>query len=181
MKKHLVILAIGIIAAVMPGCRKSESSKVAESDSLEWNISVCEVIPVDGLLTDGNGYKYAVSDTAAVNQELAGLSISDYAWTLPDNDTVFLAVYNPVPLIAETVTAGEPEIISEYGIVQVPFKFSDKEKWGDITESNIEKRLAVFVDGKLINAPKVNCRISSGNCSVTIPLSVSAEFLPDIE
>ena len=46
---------------------------------------------------------------------------------------------------------------------------------------HIGKRLAVFVNGQLINAPQVNSEIESGSCSVSIPANMATEFLPNLD
>lgn len=58
---------------------------------------------------------------------------------------------------------------------------TDAEKWATITRENIGKRLALFVNDQLMNAPKVNSEIESGRCSVSIPANMVKDFLPNID
>ena len=67
------------------------------------------------------------------------------------------------------------------GNIQIGFKFSNTEKWATITRENIGKRLALFVNGQLMNAPQVNNVIESGYCSVSIPANMVTDFLPNLD
>ena len=67
------------------------------------------------------------------------------------------------------------------GNIQVAFKFADAKRWETITQENIGKRLVVFVNGQLMNAPQVNSEITLGNCSVSIPAEMIHEYLPNLD
>ncbi len=60
------------------------------------------------------------------------------------------------------------------GSAQVGLQFDDKgaELFGEITERNIDKRVAIFLDGELVSAPNVNEKITGGQAVITGSFSV---------
>ena len=152
----------------------------------KWNISVRKAVqfndPQTGINTDNN---YTVADTASVNEKLLSVKPENLTldWTIPNTDgTIWLVAYESEPILSEKVSVTEANSIPSYsGNIQISFKFSDAEKWATITRENIGKRLALFVNDQLMNAPKVNSEIESGRCSVSIPANMVKDFLPNID
>ena len=126
-----------------------------------------------------------VADTAVVNEKLLSIKPENLTldWTIPGADgTIWLVAYESEPILSEKVIVTEANSMPSYGgDIQVGFKFTDVEKWATITGENIGKRLAVFVNGRLMNAPRVNSEIESGNCSVSIPANMVKDFLPNLD
>lgn len=175
-----------IIAVVSTACGKTSTTKTEKVDGVEWNVSVCNAVqfndPQTGVDTDNN---YTVADTAAVNEKLLSVKPENLTldWTIPGADgTIWLVAYESEPILSEKVIVTEANSMPSYGgDIQVGFKFTDAEKWATITRENIGKRLAVFVNGRLMNAPRVNCEIESGSCSVSIPANMVKDFLPNLD
>lgn len=175
-----------IIAVVSTACGKTSTTKTEKVDGVEWNVSVCNAVqfndPQTGIDTDNN---YTVADTAAVNEKLLSIKLEKLTldWTIPGTDgTIWLVAYESEPILSEKVIVTEANSMPSYGgDIQVGFKFPDVEKWATITRENIGKRLAVFVNGQLMNAPRVNCEIESGSCSVSIPANMVKDFLPNLD
>ncbi len=175
-----------IIAVVSTACGKTSTTKTEKVDGVEWNVSVCNAVqfndPQTGVDTDNN---YTVADTAAVNEKLLSVKPENLTvdWTIPGADgTIWLVAYESEPILSEKVIVMEANSMPSYGgDIQVGFKFTDVEKWATITRENIGKRLAVFVNGRLMNAPRVNCEIESGSCSVSIPANMVKDFLPNLD
>lgn len=175
-----------IIAVVLTACGKTSTTKTGKVDGVEWNLSVCNAVqfsdPQTGVDTDNN---YMVADTAAVNEKLLSIKPENLTldWTIPGADgTIWLVAYESEPILSEKVIVTEANSMPSYGgDIQVGFKFTDVEKWATITGENIGKRLAVFVNGRLMNAPRVNCEIESGGCSVSIPANMVKDFLPNLD
>lgn len=175
-----------IIAVVSTACGKTSTTKTEKVDGVEWNVSVCNAVqfndPQTGVDTDNN---YTVADTAAVNEKLLSIKLEKLTldWTIPGTDgTIWLVAYESEPILSEKVIVTEANSMPSYGgDIQVGFKFTDAEKWATITRENIGKRLAVFVNGRLMNAPRVNCEIESGSCSVSIPANMVKDFLPNLD
>ena len=93
-----------------------------------------------------------------------------------------MVAYESIPLLSEIVKVNEANSIPAYGgDIQIGFRFNDADKWATITRENIGKRLAVFVNGQLMNAPQVNSEIESGNCSVSIPADMIHDYLPSLD
>lgn len=170
----------------MTACGKTSTTKTEKVDGVEWNVSVCNAVqfndPQTGVDTDNN---YTVADTAAVNEKLLSIKLEKLTldWTIPGTDgTIWLVAYESEPILSEKVIVTEANSMPSYGgDIQVGFKFPDVEKWATITRENIGKRLAVFVNGRLMNAPRVNCEIESGSCSVSIPANMVKDFLPNLD
>lgn len=175
-----------IIAVVSTACGKTSTTKTEKVDGVEWNVSVCNAVqfndPQTGVDTDNN---YTVADTAAVNEKLLSIKLEKLTldWTIPGTDgTIWLVAYESEPILSEKVIVTEANSMPSYGgDIQVGFKFPDVEKWATITRENIGKRLAVFVNGRLMNAPRVNSEIESGSCSVSIPANMVKDFLPNLD
>lgn len=175
-----------IIAVVSTACGKTSTTKTEKVDGVEWNVSVCNAVqfndPQTGIDTDNN---YTVADTAAVNEKLLSIKLEKLTldWTIPGADgTIWLVAYESEPILSEKVIVTEANSMPSYGgDIQVGFKFTDVEKWATITGENIGKRLAVFVNCRLMNAPRVNSEIESGNCSVSIPANMVKDFLPNLD
>lgn len=175
-----------IIAVVSTACGKTSTTKTEKVDGVEWNVSVCNAVqfndPQTGVDTDNN---YTVADTVAVNEKLLSIKLEKLTldWTIPGTDgTIWLVAYESEPILSEKVIVTEANSMPSYGgDIQVGFKFPDVEKWATITRENIGKRLAVFVNGRLMNAPRVNCEIESGSCSVSIPANMVKDFLPNLD
>ncbi|MDE6325081.1 MAG: hypothetical protein K2M02_02810 [Duncaniella sp.] len=52
--------------------------------------------------------------------------------------------------------------------VTVPFYFSNIEKYSEITGNNIEKQIAIGINGKIIATPTVKMQLDNGACSVLL-------------
>lgn len=182
MRKLFLLLVAGVAA----GCGNTSTTKTECVDGVEWDVAVRKAVQfsdsLSGVNTDAH---YTVADTARVNERLLGVKPENLtlAWTIPSSDgTIWLVAYESEPVLAEKVSVTEANSIPCYGgDIQVAFRFPDAEKWATITRENIGKRLAVFVNGRLMNAPQVNAEIESGNCAVSIPANMVKDFLPDFE
>jgi preprotein translocase subunit SecD len=178
----LPALLVGIaLAGTAIACGNTSTTKTEKVEGTEWNVTVKRVIQN----IDGNG-QYTVADTARVNKGLNALPQNPnitIGWTIPNADgKIWLVAYENEPVLNEKVKVTEANSIPSYGgDIQVAFKFADAKKWETITQENIGKRLAVFVNGKLMNAPQVNAEITSGSCSVSIPTDKIHEYLPDLD
>lgn len=174
----LVCIALAVTATVFGKANTPEAEKI---NGAEWNVTVNKVI----LYADGED-NYTISDTARVNKGLKRLPHSEnitIGWTIPRADgCIWLVAYDKEPILSEKVTVTEMYSIPPDGSdIQVTFKFKDAKKWETITKENIGKRLAVFVNGHLMNAPQVNTEITSGKCSVLIPADMIRDYLPHLD
>ena len=178
----LPALLVGIaLACTTIACGNTSTIKTEKVEGTEWNVTVKRVIQD----IDGNG-QYTIADTAQVNKGLKALPHNPnitIGWTIPSADgKIWLVAYENEPILNEKVKVTEANSIPSYGgDIQVAFKFADEKKWETITQENIGKRLAMFVNGQLMNAPQVNSEITSGNCSVSIPADKIHEYLPDLD
>lgn len=79
-------------------------------------------------------------------------------------DGVFTSVQPP--LITDTVSVSRLIHYPGYGdSITVPFQFNDTVCYADITRSNINRRIAIAVDGNVVATPMVKMQIDNGACS----------------
>lgn len=64
--------------------------------------------------------------------------------------------------------------------ITMPFNFSDTSKYAEITGNNLEKRIAISVNGQVISMPVVKMKIENGACSVTLDETQIKSFFSDI-
>ncbi len=184
---HKVISLCMAFTFIATACRKSDTVQSHQTEDVKWEVTVNSVIEFnDTIIGVGTDYRYTVADTLQINtllNQVKHCGNTTIGWTIPSSDgSIWLIAYDNEPLIAETVSIITANNITCYGDDwQIAFRFSDAEKWEVITGDNIGKRLAVIVNGQLMNAPKVNTEISSGNCSVIIPGNMVNCFLPNID
>ncbi|MCM1449954.1 MAG: hypothetical protein NC082_06400 [Clostridiales bacterium] len=189
MAKKLTLIALLVsiaLAVVATACGNTSTTKTEKVEGVEWNVTVRKAVQFydtqTGVSTDN---KYTIADTASINQQLLGIKPENLTleWTIPSADgSIWLVAYEKGPILSEMVAVTEADTMPSYGgNIQVAFKFADADKWATITRENIGGRLAVFVNGQLMNAPQVNNEITSGNCSVTIPGDMIKQYLPDID
>lgn len=181
-----VLLVSFTIAAAATACGNTSTTKTEIVEGVEWNVSINKVVEfndtVFGISTENS---FTLADTSRVNAALKEITPNDnvkIGWSIPSSDgTIWLVAYENEPLLSEKVNVTEANSMPSYGgDIQVGFKFANAGKWATITKENIGKRLAVIVNDQLMNAPQVNCEITSGNCSVSIPGNMAKQYLPDI-
>lgn len=185
--KRIILGSLFVLGSLIWfSCGNTSTTKTEKVEGTEWNVSVRKAAqfydPLTGVGTEAN---YTVSDTAAVNAVLLGIKPENLTleWAIPSADgRIFLVAYESEPILSEQVNVTEAYSIPSYeGDIQVGFKFTDAEKWANITRENIGKRLAVFVNGQLMDAPRGNSEIESGNCSVSIPADKIHDYLPNLD
>ena len=192
---HALLVNI-VIVVVVTACGNPSTTKTEKVEGTEWNVTVNQAVQFNdteiGVNTDG---EYTVADTAGVNEKLLSIKLNNikrlplnpknmtFGWTIPSADgTIWLIAYENEPILTEKVAVTEANSMPSYdGNIQVAFKFADAKKWEAITKENIGKRLAIFVNGQLMNAPHVNTEITSGNCSVSIPADMIHDYLPNLD
>lgn len=64
--------------------------------------------------------------------------------------------------------------------ITIPFNLSDTTKYAEITERNIEKRIAISINGRVLSTPVVKMKIANGACSVILPKSQISTIFPTI-
>lgn len=185
LKLHLLLGCLAIVA-IFVACGNTSNTKTAKVNGVEWNVSVRKAVQFNDSLTGVNtDLNYALADTAAVNEKLVSIKPENLTleWSIPSSDgRIWLVAYESKPILSEAATVTDAYSNRLYGgNIQVGFRFNDAEKWATITRENIGKRLAVFVNGQLMNAPQVNSEIESGNCSVSIPADMIHNYLPNLD
>ena len=104
---------------------------------------------------------------------------------------IFVAVYSTTEregavdtvspcLLTETVHISELLRYPDDDGITVPFYFKDVEKYAQITETNLDKRIAIIINGDIVSAPVIKMKISDGACSVLLSKEQIAKYFPNI-
>ncbi len=64
--------------------------------------------------------------------------------------------------------------------ITAPFYFKDIEKYAQITEANLDKRIAICINGEIVSTPVIKMKISNGACSVLLSKKQIANYFPNI-
>lgn len=62
----------------------------------------------------------------------------------------------------------------------MPFNFSATTKYAEITESNLDKRIAISVNGQVVSTPIVKMKLDNGACSVELNDAQIADLFPNV-
>lgn len=65
--------------------------------------------------------------------------------------------------------------------ITMPFTLSDTIKYAEITGKNLEKRIAINLNGEIVSTPVVKMKISNGACSVLLTKEQIAKFFPGLQ
>lgn len=63
--------------------------------------------------------------------------------------------------------------------ITMSFNFSDTIKWAEITESKIDKRIAISVNEEVVSTPVIKMKLDNGACSVMLDEVLMKELFPD--
>lgn len=196
--------AVAVAALATCGTTPRVTDNAEQLPRVEWTVSVNEPITREhalfsnaeiggnenmrSILYDGLGV-CSSADTTAIGSILRAREddFSEYDLTygwieLEDSADCDLVIYSRKPLLSENVEVEDICYLPDNGAnVLVLFKFDDAMAWQHITSSYIGKRLAIVINGEIVNAPVVNVCIESGNCSVVLPRRIADRFLPGWE
>ena len=64
--------------------------------------------------------------------------------------------------------------------ITMPFTLSNTAKYAEITEDNLEKRIAISVNGQVLSTPVVKMKIENGACSVILDEKQTTDLFPTI-
>lgn len=84
-------------------------------------------------------------------------------------------------LLEETVHISELLHYSDDKGVTMPFNFSATTKYAEITESNLDKRIAISVNGQVVSTPIVKMKLDNGACSVELNDAQIADLFPNVD
>lgn len=84
-------------------------------------------------------------------------------------------------LMKETVHISELVRYPDDNEITVPFHFKGVEKYAQITESNLDKRIAIIINGDIVSTPVIKMKISDGACSVLLSKEQIAKYFPNIQ
>lgn len=66
-------------------------------------------------------------------------------------------------------------------MITVPFNFSDTTKYAAIIEANLDKRIAISVNGKVVSKPVVKTKLTNGACSILLTEEQTKQLFPDAD
>lgn len=64
--------------------------------------------------------------------------------------------------------------------VTMPFSISDITRYEEITGNNLDKRIAIAINGQVVSTPVVKMKIENGACSVMLDEEQTKDLFPDI-
>lgn len=104
------------------------------------------------------------------------ISVAVYSTTEREGviDTVSLC------LLTETVHISELFRYPDDDGITMPFTLSDTAKYAEITGNNLEKRIAISVNGQVLSTPVVKMKIENGACSVILDEKQTKDLFPTI-
>ena len=83
-------------------------------------------------------------------------------------------------LLEETVHVSELLHYSGDEGLTKPFNLSDTTKFAEITATNLDKRIAIVINGQVISTPVVKMRLDNGACSVVLDDAQMAKLFPNV-
>lgn len=83
-------------------------------------------------------------------------------------------------LLEETVHISELLHYPDDEGVTMSFSISDTAKYAEITESNLDKRIAIAINGQVVSTPVVKMRLDNGACSVVLDDIQVTKFFPNV-
>lgn len=113
-------------------------------------------------------------DTVKINAE-----IPVELCLIEDQDGSIIAVQPS--LMKETVHISKLVRYPGDNEITVPFNFKDVEKYAQITETNLDKRIAISINGEIVFTPVIKMKISDSSCSVLISKEQIAKYFPNIQ
>ena len=198
MKSNRIAIHILFIFAAWAcvACGKTKASPQTKDD-VKYEVGIYEIVPfseanfpafpqyddyqkakeIEEVLPYRDFYVY--SDTAVVNTIIALNNIEEmgykHVWLpkkIGNANACELVIYKSLPLLSEKVNIKEiEEIPNDKDVLQLFFTLSDKERFATITKANINKKLAMSVNGEIVYVPTVMNEIPSGNYMIIIPKS----------
>ena len=102
--------------------------------------------------------------------ESDGIQLSDYY----DPSLVYPGLWKKTDLSGRnlvnadaTFQGGTQSTINTTPVVSIKFDNSGKERFRQLTKENVNKRIAIVLDGQIVSAPNVNEEITSGDAVIT--------------
>ena len=83
-------------------------------------------------------------------------------------------------LLTETVHISELLRYPDDDGITMPFTLSNTAKYAEITGDNLEKRIAISVNGQVLSTPVVKMKIENGACSVILDEKQTKDLFPTI-
>lgn len=83
-------------------------------------------------------------------------------------------------LLEETIHVSELLHYSGNEGVTMPFNLSDTTKYAEITANNLDKRIAIAINGQVVSTPVVKMQLDNGACSVVLDDAQVAKLFPNV-
>lgn len=83
-------------------------------------------------------------------------------------------------LLTETVHISDLLRYPDDEGITMPFTLSDTAKYAEITGDNLEKRIAISINGQILSTPVVKMKIKNGACSVILDEKQAKDLFPTI-
>ena len=118
--------------------------------------------------TIGETYELVFMTEASDQNDPAALTLKDYY-----EDFTYPGKWKPSDLTGRNLTESEATFensqnsIQTDPVVSISFDNAGKEKFAQLTKDNINKRVAIVLDNKIVSAPNVQTEITNGKAIIT--------------
>ena len=96
--------------------------------------------------------------------------------TIDKGDTI--EIVSPC-LMEETVHISELLHYPDDDSFTMPFNFSDTAKYAEITERNLDRRIAISLNGEVVSTPVARMKSEDGACSVALDEAQAKALFPN--
>ena len=174
---HLIAFAVIVACLCMAvSCKKSQERGSARL-SVHQVYTRAELQAALGTDTDvdhlmamlGDGEYYVSQDTASVNAALAQVQFPSslaYDWVVRSDMPPELLFFAASPQMEEDVMVTAYVPGDQPDEVQVSLSLKDAARWSQVTAANAGRRLAIVVNGVVVNAPLVTGPVDGGTLTI---------------
>lgn len=189
----LQALSVLFVLLTVSSCKDSKKTEIPDDAIL--NIKIYETVSPTQLSENEDSFQMdSIIQTSLKEEGILSSNIANARLILNEQNLDFAVIKTPdnedrvyyyrIPrAIAETVKVTEIEATDNPDEFQLLFKFSDPEKWKDVTSRNVANTLLREINGDIIDAVIVMEPIENGNAGIVLTKRQIAKYLPmlDIE
>mgnify|MGYP001587827396 FL=1 len=171
----IVRQGVRLIVVQLPGVTDSQHAKelVGKTALLEFRMvddSEKSRTAMNKILELGNPFDGIVASTAAAKLVPEGLQL------FKGKDSAMYLLSKEIPLTGASLETAKVETGGQYGLPVVAFKFKPDAagKFAALTAANVDKSMAIILDGIVYSAPVIKGRIPGGSGII------EGQFTPDV-
>jgi SecD/SecF fusion protein len=119
-------------------------------------------------------FKLVSSDTEKLKSALSGTVTEGYELKYTEDDHEAILLEKPTVLMGDALSNAGVRFQGDFNqsVVSLTFNAEGAKKFGELTQNNIGRRLAIVLDGKIQSAPVIRDAITTGEAVITGRFSV---------